>query len=134
MTRFVIDPTALLELAASERVVDGAHQLVAPNSVRSRALDLLLQRVRDGDLTDRAALELHERITAQKLRLLGDRVSRGTAWRLAREHDWPTIDDAEYLAVTTLQADALIAGDPRLAALAEGIVPVASLADLLPPE
>jgi predicted nucleic acid-binding protein len=134
MTRFVIDPVALLELAASDRAVDTAHQLVAPNSVRSRALDLLLQRVRSGDLTERAALELHERLTAQKMRLLGDRVSRGTAWRLAREHGWPTIEDAEYLAVATLQADALIAGDPRLAALADGIVPVAPLADLLLPE
>jgi len=43
--------------------------------------------------------------------LLGDRVSRRTAWRIALEHGWDTIGDAEYLAVTQLQADVLITID-----------------------
>lgn len=134
MTRFVIDPAALLELAVRARAIDRAHQLVAPSSVRSLAMDLLLERVREGQLTDRAALDLHERITTQKIRVLGDRVSRATAWRIARENDWDTIRDAEYFAVTKLQADALVAIDPRLAALAKGIVPLAALSDLHVPE
>jgi hypothetical protein len=53
-----------------------------------------------------------------KMRLLGDRVSRRTAWQIARQHDWDTLQDAEYLAVTRLQADALGMVDPRLAAAA----------------
>ena len=61
------------------------------------------------------------------MRLLGDRVSRRTAWRIAREHRWDAIGDAEYLAVTLLQADALIALDELLARRAIGIVPLASL-------
>jgi hypothetical protein len=47
--------------------------------------------------------------------------SRATAWRIARDHDWDTLRDAEYLAVTRLQADAL----PTLAAKAQQVVPVA---------
>ena len=75
---------------------------MAPNSIRSEALDLLLQRVRGGTLTEQAALELHERITGVKIRLLGDRVSRRTAWQIARDRDWSTLTEAEYLAVAKL--------------------------------
>jgi len=130
MTRFVIDPPTLVQLAQDDRRIGAAHQLVAPNSIRSQALDLLLQRVRDGELTEKAALDLHERITEMKIRVLGDRVSRRVAWRIAREHNWPTIRDAEYLAIAELQADALIAGDPGLAAKASGLVPLARVSDL----
>lgn len=59
------------------------------------------------------------------MRLLGDRVSRGTAWKIAREHDWDTTYDAEYLAVTRLQADALVTIDPSLATRARDVVPLA---------
>jgi len=61
------------------------------------------------------------------MRLLGDRVSRRTAWRIAREYGWETIFDAGYLAVRTLQADALITIDRELGLKAEGIVPLAPL-------
>ncbi len=65
------------------------------------------------------------------MRLLGDRASRGTAWRIAREHGWQTLRDAEHLAVTRLQADALVTVDPELARRAEGVVPLAPLEVLL---
>ena len=58
------------------------------------------------------------------MRLLGDRVSRRTAWRIAREQDWDTLRDAEYLTITRLQADALVTVDARMAALAVSLVPV----------
>ena len=130
MTRFVIDPPTLVLLAEDGRAIDPAHQLVAPNSIRSQALDLLLQSVSAGELTEKAALELHERMTELKIRVLGDRVSRGTAWRIAREHNWPTIRDAEYLAIAKLQADALIATDPELEAKASDLVPLARVSEL----
>ncbi len=130
MTRFVIDPPTLVLLAEDGRPVDPAHQLVAPNSIRSQALDLLLQSVDAGQLTDKVALELHERMTELKIRVLGDRVSRRTAWRIAREHSWPTIRDAEYLAIAKLQADALIATDPELATKASGLVELARVSEL----
>ena len=130
MARYVIDAPTLLQLVDGDRRVDPGHQLVAPNSIRSEALQLLLRDVRRGKRTDRAALEVHERITELKMRLLGDRASRGLAWRIAREHDWDTLRDAEYLAVARLQADALVTVDPDLAAKADPVVPVAPLESL----
>jgi predicted nucleic acid-binding protein len=70
-------------------------------------------------------------MTEIKIRLLGDRVSRRTAWQVARQHGWDTLRDAEYIALTRLQADALVTVDPRLAAAARGAVAVASAEDLL---
>jgi predicted nucleic acid-binding protein len=130
MSRFVIDPPTLLFAVEGERAIDPAHQLVAPGSIRSQALDLLLARVRDGELGEREALALHERITETKIRTLADRVSRRTAWNLARAHDWETVRDAEYLALVTLQADALVTIDERLAALAAGLVPLVPVDEL----
>jgi predicted nucleic acid-binding protein len=130
MTRFVIDAPTLLHVVAEQVQVHPDHQLVAPNLVRSQALDLLYAAVRRGELEEREALQRHEGLTQLKMRLLGDRVSRGTAWRIAREQDWESTYDAEYLAVTRLQADALVTVDPAMAARAEGVVPLAPLAAL----
>ncbi len=131
MTRYVIDAPTLVHLIDHELRIDPSSQLVAPSSIRSEALQLLLRDVSEGRRTDTAALETHVRITELKMRLLGDRVSRGTAWRIARERGWDTLRDAEYLAVTRLQADALVTVDPDLAAKADGAVPVAPLRALL---
>jgi predicted nucleic acid-binding protein len=132
MARYVIDAPTLLHLIDSDVRVDPSHQLVAPNSIRSEALALLLRDVRDGRRTDADALAAHERVTELKMRLLGDRVSRGTAWRIAREQNWDTLRDAEYLAVARLQADALITIDGRLAAAAKKLgTPVADVDALL---
>ncbi len=131
MMRYVIDAPTLVHLVDQELRIDPSVQVVAPSSIRSEALQLLLRDVSEGRRTDAAALEAHERITELKMRLLGDRVSRGTAWRIARERGWDTLRDAEYLAVTRLQADALVTVDPDLAAKADGVVPVAPLHALL---
>ena len=84
MARYVVDPQTLLRVVADDRRVAHGHQLVAPNSVRSDALGLLLTAVREGDLSEKEALATHTHLTELKMRLLGDRVSRGTAWQLAR--------------------------------------------------
>ncbi|MEH1130305.1 type II toxin-antitoxin system VapC family toxin [Micromonospora sp. CPCC 206061] len=134
MARYVIDAITLLHLVDNALAVDRGHQLVAPNIIRSEGLQLLWHDVRRGKRTDRAALEAHERITELKMRLLGDRVSRATAWRIARQENWDTLRDAEYLAVTRLQADALVTVDPDMAAKAKNVVPVAPLLALLADE
>ena len=113
--------------------IDPSHQLVAPNSIRSEALQLLLRDVRQGARSQKEALERHDRMTELKMRLLGDRVSRRTAWQIALDHDWEVLRDAEYLAIARLQADALITVDPDLAAKAENVVRVASVQDLTSP-
>ena len=134
MARYVIDAPTLLHLADAGMHLDPGHQLVAPNSIRSEALELLLRDVRAGKRTETAAMKVHERMTEIKMRLLGDRVSRRTAWNLARQHDWDTLRDAEYLAITQLQADALVTVDESLAASARGVVVVAVIDELLAPD
>jgi predicted nucleic acid-binding protein len=131
MARYVIDAPTLLHLVDNEVTVDPGHQLVAPSSIRSEALQLMLRDVRRGERVEKDALTSHVRMTELKMRLLGDRVSRATAWKIAREQDWDTLRDAEYLAVTRLQADALVTVDPDLAAKAEGVVAVADVRALL---
>lgn len=125
MARYAIDARTLIHVI--DHGLTSSHQLVAPNFIRSEALELLLIEVSRGQRSDQSALAVHERITELKMRLLGDRVSRTTAWRLAREHDWNRLRDAEYLAIARLQADALVTVDPQLARKGAGVVPVAKL-------
>jgi predicted nucleic acid-binding protein len=127
MARYTIDAPTLVHVVSADLELARGHQLVAPSSIRSEALTLLLREVRRGERTGKDALRLHERMTALRIRALGDRVSRRTAWQIATEHDWDDLRDAEYLAVTRLQADALVTVDAALAAKAEGVVPVAPL-------
>jgi len=133
MTRFAIDAPTLVHVVTNGLTIHPDHQLVAPNGLRSQALELLLAQVRAGDLTEKQALALQDPITETKVRLLGDRVSRRTAWDIAREHDWDTLHHAEYLAVTRLQADALVSVDPELVSVADGVVPLAPLDALSAP-
>jgi predicted nucleic acid-binding protein len=130
VTRFVIDPSTLLHIVADGVDVHPSHQLVAPSGIRSTAMCLLLQAVQHGELSEELALRHHERLTALRMRLLNDRVSRRAAWKIAREQDWATTYHAEYLAIAMLQADALVAGDAELAAKADGMVPLADITAL----
>ena len=130
MRRYVLDAPTLVHVITDGVEINPQHQLVAPNLIRSEALALLFAAVHRGELTEPVALQHHERLTELKMRLLGDRVSRRTAWKIAREQGWDTTLDAEYLAVTRLQADALVTIDPGLASKARDLVPVAPLAAL----
>jgi predicted nucleic acid-binding protein len=130
MARFVIDAPTLLRLVEEGKPVNPEHQLVAPALIRSQALSLLLTAVRRGEITEAVALERHERMTEMKMRLLNDRVSRRTAWRIAQEQGWETTLEAEYLAVTKLQADALVTVDPAMIAKAADLVATAPMSAL----
>ena len=125
VARYAIDPRTLVRLVDLGAHLDPAVRLVAPHSIRAQALELLWGDVLRGARTDHEALLAHERATSVPIRLLGDRVSRRTAWRLAREHGWVTLGHAEYVAIALLQADALVTVDADLARMAEGIVPLA---------
>jgi predicted nucleic acid-binding protein len=127
MARYSIDAATLVHIVAQDIQIDGHHQIVAPNVIRSHAMALLFSAVQREELTDHEALHHLERVTELKMRLLGDRVSRRTAWKIAREHGWTSTHEAEYLAVAHLQADALVTVDATLAANAQGIVAVAPL-------
>lgn len=49
------------------------------------------------------------------------------AWKIAEQLGWDTTYAAEYLALTKLQADALVTSDPALARAAAGIVETATI-------
>jgi hypothetical protein len=130
MARYVIDAPTLLHLVVAGVPVADGHQLVAPNLLRSQALALLFEDVRNGGLTEREAMDRHEKLTQLKVRLLGDRVSRRVAWQIATERGLESTVDAEYLAVTRLQADAYVTVDPAARARAEGVVPLGTVDQL----
>ena len=129
MTRYVIDAPTLLHLVTEGVVVAPAHQLVAPNLLRSQALAALFDEVRQGRLAETEALQRHEALTAVRVRLLGDRVSRRVAWQLAREHGFDSTLDAEYLAVTRLQSDAYVTVVCAARTCSWGVVSLSSVDD-----
>ena len=73
-----------------------------------------------------------DHVRALRLRLLGDRMLQSVAWKIADQLGWPDTFDAEYLALTRLQADAFITLDNRLIRSAIGVVPTASFDSLEP--
>ncbi|GAA3344883.1 hypothetical protein GCM10020358_49870 [Amorphoplanes nipponensis] len=131
MTRYVIDAPTAIRLAREAGTGPDGHQLVAPNVLRSQALSLLYRQVRAGATTKTEARELLDRITTMRIRLLGDRVSRAVAWRVAEQLGWDDTVTAEYLAVTQLQADAFVTLDADLARRVEGVVTLAPFEALL---
>ena len=133
MTRFVLDAPTLLHVLDAGVPVAPAHQLVAPQLLRSQALALLFDSVRRGERTEADALQRLDAIAGLRMRLLGDRVSRRVAWQIARERGLDSTADAEYLAVTRLQADFFLSVDPVARARAEGIVPVGRIEQLTRP-
>ena len=126
MTRFVLDAGAVLYVTRTPGIeVARSHELLAPTLVRSQTLSLLHEAVARGDLDRESALAQHERIGRLNLRLLGDAVLRRVAWKVADDLGWPETYAAEYLALTRLQADALVTLDADLARAAEPFVTVA---------
>ena len=57
-----------------------------------------------------------------RIRLLGDRVLQTVAWKVADQLGWPDTFDAEYVALTQLQADAFITLDAELAHAVKDLV------------
>jgi len=130
MARYVVDAGVVLQLAREGIEVPAEHQLLAPTLIRSQALSILHEAVARGEIEDAAALELLARVGKLKIRLLGDGVLRRTAWKYADQLGWASTFDAEYVALTKLQADALITLDDDLARSVEGVVPTASIDEL----
>jgi predicted nucleic acid-binding protein len=127
MTRFVVDCGAVLHLASSEIEVRKEHELLAPTLLRSQTLSALHEAAHKGEIEPDVGLDLLNRIWAMPIRLLGDAVLRRKAWALAEQLGWAETYDAEYVALTQLQADALVTLNTELARQVEGIVPTASI-------
>ena len=127
MTKYVIGPDVAIHLAHHEAMIRGEHQLLAPTLLRSQLLSLLYQAVRRDEMTKKDAARQLDYVRGLRIRLLGDRVLQNVAWKVADQLGWPDTLDAEYIALTQLQADALITLDERLAQSAQGLVTVAPI-------
>jgi predicted nucleic acid-binding protein len=122
VTRFVVDCDTLLRIAAGEIEVAGEHKLVAPTLVRSQALAALYQAARRGEISPGEGIERVTRINSLKVRFLGDKVLQRTAWRVADQLGWETTYEAEFVALTQLQADVFVTSDRDLARAVSGLV------------
>ncbi|MDQ1545132.1 MAG: hypothetical protein QOH69_36 [Actinomycetota bacterium] len=131
MTRYAIDAITAIRLVREGLTVPDEHQLVAPKSLQTQAMSQLYREVRAGALSEDDARAVLDGITTMRIRLLGDRVSRGRAWRIAEQLDWDDTANAEYVAIAMLQADVFVTVDDRLARDVEGIVTTAPFEVLL---
>ena len=71
-------------------------------------LSTLHEAVERGEIPADVARERLARIGRMPIRLLGDAVLRRRAWDLADQLGWASTYNAEYVALTQLQADALV--------------------------
>ena len=135
MARFVIDCDTLLRLASGDIEVASTHRLFAPTLVRSQALAALYDAAHKGEISAAEGLELISRLNSAslKVRFLGDRALQRQAWKIAEQLGWETTYDAEYVALTTLQADALVTSNPELARSVAGLVKTVTVDALLTP-
>jgi predicted nucleic acid-binding protein len=127
MTRFVVDCGVVVRLASEGIEVPAEHELLAPTLLRSQTLSALHEAVNRGEIPPEVALDRLTRIRALPIRLLGDAVLRRRAWQVADQLGWAKTYDAEYVALTQLQADAFVTLDTELARRVEGIVPTATI-------
>lgn len=129
--RFVVDTSAVVHIVRAEVKVAARHRLLAPTLLRSQTLSTLHEAVRRGELAADAAREQLTRIGKLPIRLLGDAVLRRRAWEIADQQGWNSTYDAEYIALTQLQADAFVTLDKKLASSVKGIVETAPIDALL---
>lgn len=114
MTVYVIDAHAAIELVRRGYSGGGDWELFAPTLLRSQVLAILHAELVSGGGDPGQFLDLAERACRLPRRLLGDAVLRQTAWAIATEQGWPETYDAEYIALTLLHGDALVAGNDIL--------------------
>ncbi len=128
MTRFVVDAGVVLELASEGfEGLRAGDELLAPTLLRSQTLSALHEAVDRGDLEADVARERLARVGKLPIRLLGDAVLRRRAWEVADQLGWGSTYDAEYVALTLLQADAFVTLDEQLARSVAEIVATASI-------
>jgi predicted nucleic acid-binding protein len=127
MTRFVVDAGAVLHLASTGAEIPAEHELLAPTLLRSQTLSALHEAVQRGELSADVARDRLARIRRMPIRLLGDAVLRRRAWDLADQLGWASTYNAEYIALTQLQADAFITLDAELARSVDGVVATVSI-------
>jgi len=130
MTRYVIGPDVAMRLAHERTALSDKHRLLAPTLLRSQLLSALYQAVQRGELTKKDADGCLNYVRGLRIRLLGDRVLQSVAWKIADQLGWPDTLDAEYVALTQLQADAFVTLNRQLARAVADLVVVAPIEEL----
>ena len=125
--RFVVDPSAVLQLLSDGLPVAKEHQLLAPTLFRSQVLAELHSQVHHRQLELDVALSRLAHVRALNIRLLGDAVLQRRAWSIADQMGWASTLTAEYIALTQLQADAFVTLDAKLARQVRGLVETARI-------
>ena len=82
---------------------------------------------RRGEITVEDGRERVRRINSLKVRFLGDKVLQRKAWKVADQLGWETTFDAEFVALTQLQADVFVTSNSDLARAASGLVKTATI-------
>ena len=127
MTRYVIGPDVASQLAGDEAVVPDGHHMLAPALLRSQLLSLLYQAVHRGEMTKEDAERRLLYARGMRIRLHEDQFLQDAAWQVADQLGWSDTFDAEYVALTQLEADALITLDRQLADAVKDLVTVAPI-------
>ena len=128
-----MDADVVIRLVSDEIEVAARHELLAPTLLRSQVLSRLHEAVVSGEIPAAVARDRLTRFGKLPIRLLGDGVLRRRAWDLADRLGWASTYEAEYIALTQLQADAFVTLDAELANSLEGIVATASIEALRRP-
>src|SRR3974377_1320778 len=131
MTRYVIGPDVAIQLAGEEAVVPDGHHMLGPALLHSQMLSLLYQAVHRGEMTKEDAERRLFYVQGMRIRLHEDYLLQKAAWQVADQLGWSDTFDAEYVALTQLEADALITLDRQLAQAVTGMgagAPLAALA------
>ncbi len=132
MAVYVVDAEAAIELAGRGHPRGGGgHQLFAPTLLRSQVLAMLRTDVAAGRSEPAAALALAEAACRLPRRLLGDAVLRANAWKIADAEGWSDTYEAEYIALTRLHGEALVAGNEALRGKASHLVPTMTVDEYL---
>jgi predicted nucleic acid-binding protein len=131
MTKYVIGPDVAIRLAHDQVVTGDEHRILAPTLLRSQMLSLLYKQVQRGEMTEKDAERRLNYVRALRIRLLGDRVLQAVAWKVADQLGWSDTYNAEYVALTQLQADAFITLDRQLAHAVKDLVTVAPIEALV---
>jgi predicted nucleic acid-binding protein len=134
ITRYVVDASVVLRLLEMGEDPSAELRLLAPTLMRSEVLDALYRSVRMGEITEKVGRERLAAFSRMKVRYLGDKVLRSEAWKIADQLGWESTYPAEYVALTRLQADALVTLYEDLGAELGGLVVTAPLDVLVPSE
>jgi len=125
----VIGPDVAIRLAGEEVVVPDGHHMLAPALLRPQMVSLLYQAVHRGEMTKEDAERrlFYARGMRIHLREDDEHFLQDAAWQVADQLGWSDTFDAEYIALTQLEADALITLDRQLADAVKDLVTVAPI-------